>query len=441
MQKPMVTGVVSTLRSCLKNSLLDNLVDSFGSYDDLLEFIYKRGGDHRISNSEALLLAALYGAKESGSDTQILGLNTHFDLIHSEPVYPEVLQTFFEQSRGLVLSSPVYFGDRSSLVADLIKFYQNRNRDHMLPLDGKAVGSISVGAKRNGGQETTNIYGLYDCLNLGACVVGNGPPTSQYGGTGWGGGLGAIIDDNFGLNTSKGTGHRVALLSKVLSFQTDTMPIKILFVVTRADTHGRFIEGIKSLPFTSDVAIDILDLSPLKIKRCLACPICPNGNLDQAYTCVIPPLSKKEKGDDMATIHERLLSADGIVIAHYSGADAGPDRFQVFMERTRFIRRHDFELADRAFCAYTVTDDLTNIYPLRFMTSFLRHNLFIVGPFYTRLQDANRDIAAENISESDFAKRFENAAKKSKIGIRSQISDVKSVYEPIGYPENAKKES
>jgi multimeric flavodoxin WrbA len=406
---------------------------SFLSYDDVLEFIYKLGGDQKISNSEALVLAAMYGAREVGLKTGILRLNDHLSLVGSEPKDPESLKNVMEHSTGFVMSSPVYFGDRSSLIADLIKFVREVDPRTKLSLDNKAVGMVSVGAKRNGGQETTNIYALYDCMNLGACIVGNGPPTSQYGGTGWGGKIGTIIDDNFGLNTSKGTGRRVALLSTVLNMPLKSSPIRILFVVTRADTRGKFIGKIKSLSFSNDVEVDVLDLSNLTIKRCLACPICPAGDLDKLYTCVIPPSSQAGEKDDMELIHSRLIKADCIILSHYSGADAGPDKFQVFMERTRFVRRNDFELGDRAFSAFIATSNLDDIYSLRFMTSFLRHNLFIIGPFYRLLQDPQANVSFENFSSVTFTRRVEEFTKKSRLAREARVNKFHSNYEPIGY--------
>lgn len=434
MDNRTVTGVIGSLRSCLRSETIEDIMKSFTSFDDVLAYIYKLGGDHKISNSEALLLSALYASHEAGLRTKCLRLNDHFSPLNSVPKDPEMLKSVLEQTSGFLLSTPVYFGDRSSLTADLIKFFRDAESHRCLPLDGKAVGVVSVGAKRNGGQETTNIYALYDCMNLGACIVGNGPPISQYGGTGWGGNIGAIIDDNFGLNTSKGTGRRVGLLSKVLSLPETATSVRILFVVTRADIQRHFVEKIKELPFSEDVDVDVLDLSNLNIKRCRACPICPQGNLEREYTCVISPESSGGEKDDMHLVHSRLIKADGIVLAHYAGENAGPDRFQTFMERTRFMRRHDFELTDRAFSVFTETASLHDIYSLRFMTSFLRQNLFIIGPFYIRLQGTDPNTFIESIPVAAFAERIEMFTKKTRLARKNMMNTFASAYEPIGYP-------
>jgi multimeric flavodoxin WrbA len=433
-----VLGIVSSLRSCLKESELINVVKSSSSFDGISEFIYKRGGEQRISNSEALLMASLYGAKEAGAKINMLNLRNYFSLIDDEPISASGVLESIEECRGLVLSSPVYFGDRSSLIADFIKFLKNSNIDARLLLDGKGVGIVSVGAKRNGGQETTNIFALVDALDLGACVVGNGPPESQYGGTGWGGALGGIIDDHFGLKTAKGTGHRVGLLNNILNISSEPSKIKILVIITKNDKNSEFSELLSELPFSSNVELDVLDVSKMRIKRCLACKICPSGNLDQKYTCVIPA-SSGSKRDDMELVHEHMEKADGLILSQYHGKNAGPDKFQVFMERNRFIRRNDYELTDRAFSFITVTDSLTDISFVRAMTSFLRHNMIIVGPFYKRFQDEKKTVQIENISLESFARRFEEITRKTALARKLQLSSIDAKYEAVGYAESSLK--
>ncbi len=85
--------------------------------------------------------------------------------------------------RRIIVSSPVYFGDRGSLVQSLFEFIES---DPLLRQDmaGKIYGGLAVGAKRNGGQETTLIYQMLDMLDMGLLAVGNGhETTAQYGGT------------------------------------------------------------------------------------------------------------------------------------------------------------------------------------------------------------------------------------------------------------------
>ena len=75
---------------------------------------------------------------------------------------------------GVILSTPVYFGSCSSGIRNFILDFD---------LADKAVGCLSVGAKRNGGQETAILQALHLAATKGAVITGNGPPTAQYGGT------------------------------------------------------------------------------------------------------------------------------------------------------------------------------------------------------------------------------------------------------------------
>lgn len=435
MKRPHILGIISSMRSCVPPEELSVVIQTASSFDDITEYIYKRGGDQKMSNSEALLLASVYGAKEFDVKYSFLNLGDYFSPLSGSPTSTSLLSEEFGRCSGLILSSPVYFGDRSSFIADFIQYFKEDRKHIGLGFDGRSVGVVSVGAKRNGGQETTNIYALADCLDMGACVVGNGPPTSQYGGTGWGGALGGIIDDHFGLSTAKGTGQRVGLLSKVLSLQATKRKIRVLVIITRNDSEGHLLQTISNLQFSDNVELEILDISRSRIKRCLACRICPNVNSAAKYKCAIPAGSELEDSDDMHKIHGHLVNSDGLIIAQYHGKDAGPDNFQVFMERTRFVRRNDFELADRAFSSLTLTDSLTDIFPLRAMTSFLRHNMFIVGPFYRGLHGNNGKIVLDNISLNTFIERFENITKKTRHARDIGLNVADSKYEAIGYPD------
>jgi multimeric flavodoxin WrbA len=306
-------------------------------------------------------------------------------------------------------------------------------------LDGKAVGSIAVGAKRNGGQETTNVFALFDCISLGACVVGNGPPTSQYGGTAVGGGMGAIIDDAFGLKTSRGTGQRVALLARTMALDPAGTEDKfrIVFLVTRTDREGYFIDKIKNLPFSAATQVEVVDITQMKIARCRACSVCPNGNLKDAYTCVIPPLSGSGRRDDMQKIHRFMAPADIIILAHYNGPNAGVDHYQVFMERTRFIRRNQFELTNRVFSAFYETHCSPDIFTLRGLSSFLRHNMFLVGPFYCAFRQSGA-ICFESVDTKMYVARLETMARKARMARALGYNTIETSYLPVGYPGEKK---
>ena len=66
--------------------------------NDINAAIHEIGYQGKVSNSEALLLAAMWGAHKEGAGVEL--------------VYPG--DTLPDKYEGIVLSTPVYFGDRSS---------------------------------------------------------------------------------------------------------------------------------------------------------------------------------------------------------------------------------------------------------------------------------------------------------------------------------------
>lgn len=401
-----VLGISSSVRGKrIDPQIMLDVISQADSFDDILQAIYDLGGDKKISNTEALLMSALYGVKSQGLE---------FDLLHlkDETINRNLVDGVLEYD-GLIISSPVYFGDRSSLFADFLQ--QTTWGD----FTNKSVGVVSAGAKRNGGQETTNIYTLYDCLRYGASVVGNGPPTSQYGGTGWAGDVGGIIDDNFGLITSKGTGQNVARLTKVNKIADRPIDINILFLITRESKGPYLVDKFEKVNTSENTTVVVKDISEANIRKCVACNVCPCGSLNDSYTCVI-------QDDDMRDIHAAMTKADCIILVGYQ--TNLPNIFQTFIERTRFIRRNHFEMSYKIFSIYNICHYLGDIFTLRAFTGFLRHNMFILGPF-------NNDLFPEKprSDEAQFISRLEYITRKTVMAVRDNIISTDLEYVPVGY--------
>lgn len=337
------------------------------SFEDLKESARGIASEGRLSNSEIMALFGIYGALEEGANVEYLNLAEMLPKNETDvgPDLRSYVETIVMESDGLILSTPVYFGDRSSYLNTFFSVSKNFGQK---PLRNKTVGVLSVGAKRNGGQETTNIYTLYDAVSLGAIGVGNGPPTSQYGGTGWGGDLGSVASDDFGLMTARGTGRRVAEVAGIMEGAAYELPT-VLFISTTERSDAELGNLRAELEATGDVETEELRLLDHRIDRCIGCSTCPNGD-DTGYRCIVK--------DDMEQLEKKLEAADAIVMV---GASFGPRNvYQAFMERTRYLRRDNFRLRNTPYTAIACSNREPDIFSVRAMTSLIRHNTMFLGP-------------------------------------------------------------
>ena len=248
------------------------------------------GNDQVITNSDALTLAALYGAKgaadiEFHKLTSYLGLDESYADMHIDRDRMEPLADALQRADGIVLGTPVYFGDRSSLMHTFLNFAADRDL-----LQDKVVGTVSCGSKRNGGQETANVYALFESLDHGAYIVGNGPKTCQYGGTGWGGDIGDVATDDFGLETSMGTGLRVSGVaqlrnaaegaeeSRVAEATPDPFTVGVL--ITR-DKNGEVRSSVERtisrIDHAEDVEFNVVDFTESYVQACIGCDVCSDA--------------------------------------------------------------------------------------------------------------------------------------------------------------------
>lgn len=295
-------------------------------------------------------------------------------------------------SSGIILVSPVYFGDRSSVANKVIQLAGKHNL-----FKNKFFGAAAVGAKRNGGQETTIIYCLLEALRHGAFVVGNGPPTSQYGGTTIGGHRGTAANDIWGLTTTYGVASRVAQLSQIYTkgcSSTLKGKTRILILVTMDNSTRTLLKTIKKYISKlrkqySTVEFIIIDVLSYTIYRCLGCKSCPGrGPLTTAETlstenhagCII---SKPDDG--MPEIQKELIQADGVLVAGLNSRNAEDIiyRYQALIERSRYIRRDNFELTNKLFSSFTLSEVGATVNPLhhvKTVTSYIRHNVAMCRP-------------------------------------------------------------
>ncbi len=185
------------------------------------------GSPRKGSNTEIYVKKALESARSAGADTEIINLAA----ADIEPcvacdickhtgecaIYDDMreINDKLREAQGMIIGSPVYFGN----VTSQLKMFMDRSRPLRIDfkLKDKVAGAISVGASRNGGQETTitAIHQFFFIQDM--VIVGDGAPLGHYGGAGVGGGAGDASEDDVGLETSANLGKRVAELALKLN--------------------------------------------------------------------------------------------------------------------------------------------------------------------------------------------------------------------------------
>jgi multimeric flavodoxin WrbA len=424
-ERPLVLGIAGSIRNRAGIKAVEG-VDKEVSGDQLTEMItglehlniyhddflgeikpavkeLSQSGQRVLTNSDSLVLTALYGAHgradvEFHKLTDYVGMDTSYaDSVLDESQMDGIAEAV-ERADGIILGSPVYFGDRSSLMHSFLNFAGERGL-----LEETVVGMVSCGSKRNGGQETTNVYALFESLDHGAYIVGNGPKTCQYGGTGWGGDIGDVAEDDFGLETSLGTGLRVAQAAQILRTgrqqSLETMsgsgsdPFKVGVVISR-EQDDVVTDTVSALAETVDseaVKIEATDFSKTFIQACIGCDVCPTpGKVEditgdgEDYKCIIDGNTDAERweDDDLQHLHDWLVSQDALVIAvRDDNEDDIRDVYQALLERTRYLRRDDWRLHNTPLVPLVVSSpDKNSTYPMKIMTSWMRHNTIVAPP-------------------------------------------------------------
>lgn len=181
---------------------------------------YRKG-----KTTAAALTACLAAAKEAGSgiETELIELadfridggiaagagnpqGDDFGKIQEKLADPKVA--------GMIVGSPVYFGNMSSLCKAFFERCMELRKTWTLR--NKVGAALTVGGARNGGQEFT-IHSMHACLYAqDMIVVGDGRPNAHMGATLWNQ-KDDVSKDEWGLNTAKNLGKRVAEMALKLA--------------------------------------------------------------------------------------------------------------------------------------------------------------------------------------------------------------------------------
>jgi multimeric flavodoxin WrbA len=118
---------------------------------------------------------------------------------------------------GLVIGSPVYFGNMSSLCKAFLERLMVFRKDGFA-LSNVVAGALAVGGARNGGQELTiqSIQTALFCQEM--IVVGESRPTAHFGPGVWNNKeLSQVTDDEVGMDAVRNLGRRVTQVAKMVA--------------------------------------------------------------------------------------------------------------------------------------------------------------------------------------------------------------------------------
>jgi multimeric flavodoxin WrbA len=178
------------------------------------------------------------------------------------------------------------------------------------------------------------------------------------------------------------------------------------------------------------VEFTFLNLVGHTIYRCVACDVCPSPRHRQKhkdqkspYNCIV-----QVKTDEMKNIQKDLNSSDATILVGVNTHDDLIYRYQAFMERTRYIRRENFELTNRVIFGMLINNvgSFNNpLHNLKVLTSFIRHNMFVVKSIEVMRHE-------EKIIYQDSIKNQIEIIRQIKSG-RNQTNYDKICYKATGY--------
>jgi len=269
------------------------------------------------SNTDLAIQGCVAGIKKCY--TERIQLNKYFLQDGTSQNLDEIIGQI-QKADGIIFGSPVYFGMPSSLFQDLVSEIKKRRID----LYPKVIGLVSVGAKRNGGEETTITWMAWWLMELGALVVNDGFPISQFGGVVVAGTKGSASQDEEGLKTCFNLGRRVGETTRIIKKgrPKSRVPIKINVWLLSADDDS------EEKVFMTRPSYGVVDIMNLNFHRCRGCEICPNPKAKGDFKCI-------NDQDDIAKIHNELVGSNGVVPVGWNAK---------FMERTRYLRRDNYRL-------------------------------------------------------------------------------------------------
>ena len=410
---------------------IDKLNEKKLTFEDKYKELKKHKGNRGLSNSETALVYALWNSlQEKNISIDYLSLSNIFEAENKNKL--DYFKKKFLNCNALLVSGPVYFGDRGSLTQRMIEFI-NSDEECMQHAKKILYAGLAVGAKRNGGQETTLIFQTLDFLNMGCKVIGNGhDTTAQYGGTIVAGDIGKAVKDDYGIKTALSTGKNIAEvlnnidLNKDISGQELIKPHKCNIFILQDNKQEECTKVIKSLLKNyknKNISFNVFEVFKEEVHKCIACDICPiSYDSSEKYRCII-----NNKNDFFKKNHEKIIDCDSFIFAAYSGTNFVniKTNYQQFIERTRYLRRDNYLFGRKLVSSFILSEVNSNRnLHIRILTSLVRHHNILFKPILV-FKNANTYINFENIKKQ-FIDFCDTALK-----VNNKTKEVE--YKPVGY--------
>jgi len=93
--------------------------------------------------------------------------------------------------------------------------------------------------------------------------------------------------------------------------------------------------------YPGEVEHEVVDLRDLNIQPCRSCDICGKSKDGRFLDCVAAA------DDDVQSVLDKMVAADGLLVATPVYFGLPSDLYSKFIMRTRVLRHHDFQLANR----------------------------------------------------------------------------------------------
>jgi multimeric flavodoxin WrbA len=415
---PSIIGIGTGNRNSSEPDRLKEFILNAATPQELKKMLQEQIVKYPLSNSEISLAFCLQAASKSFDSLDLFNLNQIFLTVEKKPyekVQEKKLQMLMEKldnARAICVSSPVHFGSTSSLAYRFFSLLSSYLPSKPLPLQMKICTSCTTSARRNGGTTTANLMNLYYMLQLGGIVIGNGPPVGQLGGACCARHPGDALSDNHGLQTCVNTGLNIGRIIRLINCPAPPEIHISICILSINNSHpentiNKISRAAGKIP---NLSISHIDLGKVEFSRDKGCRRCPNPQAKNGL-CIIE--------DDLTNVHQELINADIIVFCldenKANQYDTNFDTLEIlqrFFERTRCLRRSDFQLAEKIGIIFDFSSKTTSLKGIHFLSFFFKHCMIPLDWQEIPPDKEDENKSADRMIDSSLTNAVEIARKK-----------------------------